>query len=76
MHLDLSQECTARASDSQEEEEEGGTHDGIYTDFDGGEDDDEDTGPPDDKFDRRDSPIGVDLGRGSDKINNGVNNDR
>jgi hypothetical protein len=76
VHLDLAQECAARASDAQKEEEEGGNHDGIYTDFDGGEDDDEDAGPPDDTFDRRDSPIGVNLGRGRDEIGDGVNNDR
>ena len=61
MNLDLSQEGATRAGDAEEEEDKGSDHDGVYTDFDGGEDDDEDAGPPDDEFEGRDLPIGVNL---------------
>lgn len=75
MYLDLAQERAARAGDAQKEEDKGSNNDGVYTDFDGGEDDDEDTGQPDREFQRRDSPVGVYLRRGSHEISDGVDDD-
>ena len=75
MYLDLTQERAARAGDAQKEEDEGSDDDGVYADFDGGEDDDEHTGQPDDEFQRSGPPVGVNLGRGSYEISDGVNDD-
>ena len=75
MHLDLAQERAARAGDAQKEEDKGSNDGGIYTNFDGGEDDDKNTGQPDNKFQRRGSPVGVNLGRGSYEISDSVNDD-
>ena len=75
MYPDLAQECAARAGDTQKEENEGSDDDGVYTDFNGGEDDYEDTGPPDYEFQRGNSPICVNLGWGSHEISDGVNDD-
>ena len=75
MYLDFTEERATGAGDAQKEEGEGSDDDGVYTDFDGGENDDEDTGQPNNKFQRGDSPIGVNLSRGSYEIGNGVNDD-
>lgn len=61
MDLDLPQERTTRAGDTQEQEDKRSNDDGVYAVFNGGEDDDEDTGPPNYEFQGRDSPIGVNL---------------
>lgn len=75
MYLDLAQEGAARAGYAQKEEDKGSDDDGVYTDLDGGENDDEDTGPPDDAFQRGDSPEGINLGWGSYEISDGVDDD-
>jgi len=75
VYFDLAEERASGAGDAQKEEDEGSDDDGVYTDFDGGEDNDEDTGQPNEKFQRRDSPIGVNLRWGSYEIGDGVNDD-
>lgn len=75
MYLDLAQEGSARAGDAQKEEDEGSDDDSVYTDLDSGEDDYKDAGPPDDEFQRSDSPICINLRRRSDKIGDGVDDD-
>ena len=75
MYFDLAKELATGVGDAQEEEEEGSDDDSVYTDFYGGEDDDEDTGQPNEKFQRRDSPIGINLRWGSHEIGDGVNDD-
>ena len=72
MYLNLAQERATRAGDAQKEKDKGRDDDGVYTDFDGGEDDGEDTGAPDDEFQRRDSPVGVNLRRRGYEISDGV----
>lgn len=76
MYLDLAQEGAARAGDAQKEKDKGSDYDGVYTDLDGGENDDEDTSPPDDELQWGDSPVGINLSWGSYKISNGVDDDR
>ena len=75
MYFDLAEEGATGAGDAQKEEDEGSDDDSVDTDFDGGEDNDEDTGQPNDKFQRRDSPISVNLRWGSYEIGDGVNDD-
>lgn len=62
MDPDFAQEGATGAGDAEKEVDERGNDNGVYADFYGGEDDDEDTGPPYDEFQRRDSPISVNLG--------------
>ena len=76
MDFNLSQEGTTGAGDAQKQEDKRGDGDGVYANFDGGENDDEDTGPPDDEFQRGDPPIGVNLSWWGDKISDSVDDDR
>ena len=75
MYLNLAQERAARVGDAQKEEDKRSNDDGVYTDFDRCEDDGEDTGPPDDEFQGRDSPVGVNLRWGGYEISDGVDDD-
>ena len=75
VYLDLAQEPAARASDAQEEEDKGSDDNGVYTDFDGGENDDEDTGQPDHEFQGGGSPEGINLSWGGYEVSDGVDDD-